>query len=540
METMRVFVCSRRGNAKSAHRLALSAANFLRQICNGQLDIEAFGVAMPEEYRDVDVRAPRYGVTAMRDTWRRLKDEPHLLPEGVEIPDWPDGPTHWHMFGGWFQGQAGQANLGGNAGRTNDGAGVETTGHELMHNRPFRLLHSNVYTENGEKDEYGDRSGKMGSGAPMSQHVPHHFASGFLGSENEITKVTRNCVMAIVPWETPERSRFDDEFAVVRVGDIEFPDISRSRIYVSTRKTKGYPWRYNRIPTDAQRLWVHAGTSTESFLLELLNPGETCTRVPGVTITYEQEMDESILVRFVFEDDDTPVKWMPGERPLFPPQPGKFPAPGIYWNELVRGQGIDFHVGHEKAALFWYTFTDKGEADWFVAEFENHETLTVPVYTINSGSFNDPSSGVQEQVGVVRIREHGGQVFLDYNTSVHGRGSLSLAHSFTGAVERKVMYNPERNNEGVMVTNLPDGSVIAYWYTFTHRRKRAWFYLHGKGEKLKGYRARGKFIRHNVGEDFLAEEFDATLEQYPFGATLKVRHGDYAIDLDLRKIEALG
>jgi hypothetical protein len=92
---------------------------------------------------------------------------------------------------------------------------------------------------------------------------------------------------------------------------------------------------------------------------------------------------------------------------------------------------------------------------------------------------------------------------MDWDTDTHGRGSVELTR-LTDSQEgiSGVWYNPNRNGEGFTFRQIDD-RVVGWFYAFDDGM-REWFYFDGTRESLKVYEAEGKFIKHNVGEWFLA------------------------------------
>jgi hypothetical protein len=544
VERIRIAFFGRRVSANWSHKHGLQVANFVRQIGLGKIDIETFGVAMPEEFRSCKTNAPHYGVEFMKKTWEMLPERPDLLPvdeEGkpIPIPEWAT-PTHWYMLGGWHQGQCGQANFGGNLGRTNTdmGCGITTTAHEMGHMRPFRLRHSNARDADGTLKEYKDRSGKMGSSAPMSQHMPHMLACGLLDTD-EGTTVRKNCRLTLVPWEVPKRSRYDEEYAFARITDAPYNFGLRGWAYVSVRKMRGYPWAY---PQSEPSVFLHVGNQVETWLVDRITLGETSTVFPGVRVKYLAQNGDSTDVEITFDADNTPVKDMTVMSQGFPPEPGVLPPSGIYGDPHTLGQGVDLQSSEKGTALFWYTFDDEAYRQWYVAQFEPGSTES-DLYTVEGANFSDPTAGERVKIGTVRFTEHQGQVHLDFDTSVHGRGSIPMeAVPGVKGHPAGAYYNPARNGEGFTLRFIGD-RVVGYWYTYEPTvKKGTWFYLDGeKAEKatfdVKMYRARAPFNAHNVGEPFLFYEGTATLSPVdPDAFEFRVPKGDYAISTTIKKI----
>lgn len=489
------------GAAMKAHTMALQAANFLRQISGGLWDVEGYGFAMDEQYWKIDTSAPRYGMQGMTATWNMLKDRPDLRPPGVPVPSWK--PTHWHIFSNqYFPGQCGQHNFRGSVGRTNVGmgCGLNTMTHELGHG--LGAMHSNVRLKvdhgrdpAGTVREYHDRTGTMGSAAPISNHVPHQFTFG-LHLTDEVLRVTKNARFDVVPWEVPRRARRDDEWAYATIfNNHRFPEsyergggkylwLGSATIFVSTRKTKGYPWN---IASKTPTLYIHILNGPESVLIDAIEVGESSKLIPGVTITHEN----TFTVVVEFEGDNTPVKDLSTGRGKehWAPAPGSPPKQGVYWNPHMAGQGIDLQQGKRGPVMFWYTQTDDALPDWYVADIGDDGYGHL--YT-KYGLGEEPT-----YVGWVRLLEHEGVVHLDYHTDVHGKGSIEM-QQLGEYVNSGMYWNPARDGEGFTLREMDDGQIAGWFYTF-EKGRRVWYHLYGAMDNLKVYLAITSFIKHNVG-----------------------------------------
>lgn len=517
--SIRVVGCWRQGDRKDAanraHKQICEAANFLRQISGGLWEVKAYGYAMAEDYRDIDTSAPRYGMEGMTATWGMLKDRPDLCPtdgEGNIIPPPFEKPSHWHMFSNqYFRGQCGQHNLRGTVGRTNVGmgCGLSTTCHELGHG-PGGAMHSNIRREDGVVYEYGDRTGVMGSAAGISNHVPHQYVFGHFLNDRPIT-ITKNCALNLVPWEVPVRARRDDEHAYAMI-DVPAENLPESfnrdgsayrwyrdaKVFISTRKTRGYPWNFFNPLLGGEpepRVYIHVLNGLESVRLDSLAVGETSDVLPGVKVTHSNRSEDVSTVEVLFDKDNTEVKPLfdLDQRGVWAPQPGVPPSADVYWNKYTLGQGIDLQQADGKKIMFWYTFTDSGRLDWYVAEIDDEGDGEL--YTVAKGLNSD-----RVEVGRVRLLEHDGRVHLDYSTYPHGKGSIEL--NARGNFTRGTMYyNPDRDGEGFSLRSK-DGEIIGWFYTF-NGMEREWYHLRGPMHDVSVYRAEGKFIRHNLDLEYL-------------------------------------
>jgi hypothetical protein len=548
-KTIRILGVWRNGSqskaANRAYNMANLAANAFRQMSHGQWDVDAYGITMFEEYWNVKVSAPHYGISAMRQSWTDAKNFPELRPvdasgNPIPLPDWE--PTHWHMLGGYFQGQCGQANLNSSIGRTNTdmGCGINTMIHELGHN--FGLGHSNLWTPDGIQ-AYRDRTGYMGSNVQRTvNHVAHQYALG-LHDEDELLTVTKNCRFLLAPWETARRARHDDEYAFVRIANISpYPVPGTTEpLFVSVRKRRGFPYTFYQNPgylPETPEVHLHTVRGA-SVLVHRLVLDEPYTGVEGVTISYVDVIDDRPLIEVVYDNDNTPVKDL-REQVYdldFPLEPGTQPEPGIYGNPFTSGQGVELQQYKDKRVLYWYTFTNWGKPDWFVASFAPGHTKA-DLLTVNSGRFYDPARGEQELVGVVRLLEHNGKIHLDFSTKTHGRGSVEVEPvSGVDKYEVSTWYNPKRNNEGFTFYKKDD-RIFGYWYTFDSKGERLWYYLDGTlgvgGTWLIDvYATKGSFIKQNRNIDFLSNSFEATLDKTDTGYLFQssTPHGEIKTDL---------
>jgi hypothetical protein len=353
----------------------------------------------------------------------------------------------------------------------------------------------------------------MGSAAPISHHVPMRFLLG-LFDEDEIVKLTRNCEVLLVPPEVPRRVRHDDEWAFCELAYDKLPESfnvdgspyrwSRSaRLWISTRKTRGYPWLPN---SETSRVYIHATNGVESVRLDSLEAGEESAVVPGLRVKYKEQSKEVVFALVQWEGDNTPLKVLHDNADMWPPQPGVRPQPGVYYSPDMRGQGIDLQATKAGPVLFWYTFDDDENLDWFVSDPFAVGDTEARLYT-KSGLGGEP-----HYVGSVRLLTHQGRTYMDWDTEPHGRGSVELTR-LTDSQEgiSGIWYNPERDGEGFTFRQIGD-RVVGWFYTFDGGA-RQWYYLDGAGEDLTVYKAEGAFIRHNVGARFLTREGKATLQE---------------------------
>jgi hypothetical protein len=276
-----------------------------------------------------------------------------------------------------------------------------------------------------------------------------------------------------------------------------------------------YPWLPN---SETPRVYIHATNGVESVLLDSLEPGEDSRAVPSLRVGYIGQWGEAILVDVQWEGDNTPIKVLHDNIDIWPPQPGVLPQQGVYYNPNMRGQGIDLQATKAGPVLFWYTFDDDGNLDWYVSDPFGVGDTEARLYT-KSGLGGEP-----EYVGSVRLLTHQGRTFMDWYTDPHGRGSVELTR-LTESQEgiSGVWYNPKRDGEGFTFRQIGD-RVVGWFYTFDEGA-REWYYFDGTRESLKVYEAEGAFIKHNVGEWFLAPCGKARLLDE--GAALWFQWGDF-------------
>lgn len=185
----------------------------------------------------------------------------------------------------------------------------------------------------------------------------------------------------------------------------------------------------------------------------------------------------------------------------------------------MGGQGLDIHVKDERAVLYWYTFTDGGERDWYYASF-NREDSGFLLFRVEGGTFEHPEAGTSEIVGNGRFTMTGEKSALFYYADdVHGRNAMPLELLATTNHPHDGLYwNPKRNLEGFAL-RFAVNRCFGYWYY--HKKGPQWVLLDGQagpdGYDLTMYSAQGVFNRYALNDDYMTEIGPATLKPLPTG-----------------------
>jgi hypothetical protein len=509
----------RRLDQKSCDAYARQAQNWWNQVSQGYLNMTAIGVAMDEDFHDLPVPAPYFGLNGMREMWSRL--------------DYDFTPDYWHMLGGYFPGQCGQALLRGRVGRTNTdmGCGVDTMLHEKGHN--FGLGHGNIwYPKTETTKEYADKNVIMGSGKRVwSLNAAQAYYLGWYDplEVNMIKATTRfNCV----PWDLPARNRFNDEHAFNIIGGTQIPGV-QGRVFICNNMTKGYPYKLEN-----QGVFIVSAYGSSNRVDGMLTEGESFKITNGPEI-FVHSIDENDVadVAVVWNDDPMPDREIPvKDLRAFPTDDLKFVEPkhsGAYYNPNMVGQGFDLYCGNNKTILYWYTFEQfkdwprvETRPVWFIADVTNG------IGELRSYN-GDPRNPTIE--GLVRVGMENGNLVVDYDTQDWGRGHMNCQRIAKLASPKDgIYYDPKKDGKGCTLRfDFENNRMYGWWYRYENNNIPVWYYLDGKKDltgvyPLTVYKAKGTFNKFNYGEEFLLDETrdvffnPLTNELKGFGETLNL------------------
>ena len=211
--------------------------------------------------------------------------------------------------------------------------------------------------------------------------------------------------------------------------------------------------------------------------------------------------DESDLGGF-----DTSITFQMSDQPV---EPSFLLEPGItsaWYDPAHDGEGFLLEMLSDTAAvIYWFTYNDVGEQDWYIAAGEIHgNRITFPnLLRVTGGEFGpgfDPSKINEESVGSASFIWSGcdtGNMSYKIGTQ-HGRMQLFRISRLMGldcgvpqqqpvneaALLSGSWYDPTHAGEGYNVEVLSNGQVVVYWFSYDPEGKRRWFF--GLGNIIEG------------------------------------------------------
>jgi hypothetical protein len=213
------------------------------------------------------------------------------------------------------------------------------------------------------------------------------------------------------------------------------------------------------------------------------------------------------------------------------------PGTAAAWGDTQRdGEGFILEMlPNNQAIMFWFTYNDDGEQDWYigVGEVRGNRILFPRVLRVSGGVFGpafDPDLVTEEVVGSARfIWSDCDRGSMDWRIGTrHGRQNLARLTSIMGLdccvprlppVREEALFSgswgdPTHDGEGFTVEVLDDGSALVFWFSFGPDGKRRWYFGIGRIED-------GKLVFDNmlttVG-GFFAENLDPDdIEERPWG-----------------------
>jgi len=185
------------------------------------------------------------------------------------------------------------------------------------------------------------------------------------------------------------------------------------------------------------------------------------------------------------------------------------------WFDPSRnGEGFMLEIlEHNRAVMYWFTYDDRGEQDWYIAEGEirGNRILFPEMIQVSGGIFGpdfDPGKVTRSIVGSASFIwsgcDTGAMDWLidqDGDDRRHGRMNLQRLSRVMGIdcanqslppeIEEGLLsgswYDPTHSGEGYVLEVLIDQRVLVYWFSFDQQGNRRWFF--GSGEI-----SNGKFI----------------------------------------------
>ncbi len=188
------------------------------------------------------------------------------------------------------------------------------------------------------------------------------------------------------------------------------------------------------------------------------------------------------------------------------------------------------------AVMYWFTYNDVGEQDWYIAvgEVSANRIVFPSLLRVSGGEFGpgfDPEKVTEEVVGSAsftwsdcdrgdmsyQIGTQHGRMELYRLTRLMGIdcGRIILPPERPEGVLSGSWYDPSHTGEGYNVEVLINGQVVVYWFSFDPEGKRRWFF--GLGEILEGKLVFDDMQTSSGG--IFGPDFDPDLVEYkPWGS----------------------
>ncbi|MGB5291377.1 MAG: M14 family zinc carboxypeptidase [Lysobacterales bacterium] len=183
--------------------------------------------------------------------------------------------------------------------------------------------------------------------------------------------------------------------------------------------------------------------------------------------------------------------------------------PGItsaWYDPTHDGEGFLLEMlADNNAVMYWFTYNDQGEQDWYIAagEVRGNRIVFPSLLRVSGGEFGpgfDPTKVTEEVVGSASFIWSGcdaGDMSYQIGTR-HGRMQLLRISRLMGlecgsetqppvseaALLSGSWYDPTHSGEGYNVEVLSDGRVVVYWFSYDPEGKRRWFF--GLGDIVDG------------------------------------------------------
>ncbi|MEM1411840.1 MAG: serine hydrolase [Pseudomonadota bacterium] len=176
---------------------------------------------------------------------------------------------------------------------------------------------------------------------------------------------------------------------------------------------------------------------------------------------------------------------------------------GSWFDPARDGEGfvVQF-IDDDSAIVYWFTYDEAGNQRWFVGSgVTNGNRLEIDALLITEGGVFGPGFNPD---AVQRVDV--GELVLTFTNDTNGRADYTIngvkgqqqLSRITRPVEvssdaetnipRKSgsWFDPTRDGEGVVMEVLPDGLVLAYWFTYDIDGNQAWMLALGSGDLRQG------------------------------------------------------
>ncbi len=213
------------------------------------------------------------------------------------------------------------------------------------------------------------------------------------------------------------------------------------------------------------------------------------------------------------------------------------------WRDPIQGSGgfkIEI-LSARRALMYWFTFDDDGNQDWYLAvgKISGNQITFAELISVSGGAFGQqvpPEQVTETVVGSATFTwsgcEHGvmswrlqrpglparqGRANLERLTRVMGVdcGVPSLAPIREEALYSGSWTDATHPGEGFTVELMSDGRVLVYWFGLDPQGNRRWFF--GTGEIRNGKFEFDEMLTASGGR-FGSETKPETFEVFPWGA----------------------
>ena len=171
------------------------------------------------------------------------------------------------------------------------------------------------------------------------------------------------------------------------------------------------------------------------------------------------------------------------------------------------GEGFVLEIlSDDRAVLYWFTYTEQGEQDWYIAvgEVNGSRILFGELVRVSGGVFGagfDPDAIRKDVVGSAAFTWSScDRGFMDWSLDLaeggtqHGRLELQRLSRLMGVDCGNHMlpperpegqlsgswFDPEHDGEGYVLEVLVDGRVLVFWFTYDLNGNRRWFFNTGE------------------------------------------------------------
>jgi len=199
---------------------------------------------------------------------------------------------------------------------------------------------------------------------------------------------------------------------------------------------------------------------------------------------------------------DSTISFQVTNEPVPPPFLLEAGITASWYDPNHDGEGFLLELlDNDVAVMFWFTYNDVGEQDWYVAAGKvrgNH--IEFPkLKTASGGEFGpgfDPENVTREVVGSASFIWSGcDEGSMSYQIGPrHGRLQLVRLTRLMGiecgqppmqptpeeALLSGSWFDPTHDGEGYIVEVLEDGRVVVFWFSFDAEGNRRWFYDAGQ------------------------------------------------------------